>query len=50
MTFQDYFPVWDKLNLNQQNKITAGLITKKIKKGTVNEKGSMFSTGLLLNI
>jgi CRP/FNR family transcriptional regulator len=48
MTFQDYFPVWDKLNLNQQNKITAGLITKKIKKGTVIHNGSMDCTGLLL--
>ena len=48
MAFQDYFPVWDKLNLNQQNKITAGLITKKIKKGTVIHNGSMDCTGLLL--
>lgn len=48
MTFQDYFPVWDQLNPDQQNRILGGLMTRQVKKGTVLHNGSADCTGLLL--
>lgn len=48
MDFQDYFPVWDKLNTAQQNKILGSLIAKTVRRGTVIHNGSMDCTGLLL--
>ncbi|HHU84698.1 MAG TPA: Crp/Fnr family transcriptional regulator [Clostridiales bacterium] len=48
MEFQDYFPIWNKLNINQQNKMLRALHSQKIKKGTVIHNGSMECTGLLL--
>lgn len=48
MDFQDYFPVWDKLNTVQQNKILGSLIAKTVRRGTVIHNGSMDCTGLLL--
>lgn len=48
MTFQEYFPVWDKLNPNQQQRLLGSLITRRVKKGDVIHNGSMHCTGLLL--
>ena len=48
MNFQDYFPVWNKLNANQQNRILGNLITRNVKKGTILHNGSADCTGLLL--
>lgn len=48
MTFQDYFPVWDKLNPDQQSRILGSLMTRNVKKGTILHNGSMDCTGLLL--
>lgn len=48
MIFQDYFPVWDQLNPDQQNRILGGLMTRQVKKGTVLHNGSADCTGLLL--
>lgn len=48
MEFQSYFPIWDKLNKAEQDRITDSLITRKVTKGTVIHNGSMECTGLLL--
>ena len=48
MEFQNYFPIWDKLNKAEQDRITGNLITRKVTKGTVIHNGSMECTGLLL--
>ena len=48
MEFQNYFPVWNKLNAVHQEQILGTLITRAVKKGTVIHNGSMDCTGLLL--
>ena len=48
MDFQDFFPIWSKLSVTQQNKLSGALITKTIAKGTIIHNGSMDCTGLLL--
>lgn len=48
MTFQEYFPIWDQLRPEQQDKILNSLIFKSATKGTVLHNGSMDCTGLLL--
>ena len=48
MEFKSYFPIWDKLNKAEQDRITDSLITRKVTKGTVIHNGSMECTGLLL--
>ena len=48
MEFQSYFPIWDKLNKAEQDRITDNLITRKVTKGTVIHNGSMECTGVLL--
>ncbi len=48
MTFQDYFPIWDQLTPEQQNRILGSLMTRQVKKGTVLHNGSADCTGLLL--
>lgn len=48
MSFEDYFPVWKKLNTTQKNRLLGSLVTRQIKKGTIIHNGSMDCTGLLL--
>lgn len=48
MTFQEHFPVWNKLNPDQQSRILGSLITRTVPKGTVIHDGSMDCTGLLV--
>ena len=48
MDFQDYFPIWNKLSIPQQNKLSGALMTKTIAKGTIIHNGSMDCTGLLV--
>ena len=48
MDFQSCFPIWDKLNTDQQNRILGSLVSHHVKKGTVLHNGSMDCTGLLL--
>lgn len=48
MTFQEYFPIWDQLRPEQQDKILNSLVFKSVTKGTVLHNGSMDCTGLLL--
>ncbi len=48
MEFQNYFPIWNKLNTVQQGQILGTLITRTAKKGTVIHNGSSDCMGLLL--
>lgn len=48
MDFQNFFPIWNKLNNIHQRQILGALITRKVKKGTVIHNGSDDCTGLLL--
>ncbi len=48
MEFENYFPVWNKLNAAQKARILDGLMTRQVKKGTIIHNGSLDCTGLLL--
>ena len=48
MDFQDYFPIWNKLNSDHQKQILDTLTTRTVKKGTVVHNGGNDCTGLLL--
>ena len=48
MDFQNYFPIWNKLNAGQQKKMQDAVITRTVPKGTILHNGSMDCTGLLL--
>lgn len=48
MDFSAYFPIWDKLTLDQQGRISTVSDFKKVKKGTVLHDGSPDCLGMLL--
>lgn len=48
MEFSEYFPIWDRLTPGQKELISAGLVSRTVKKGTVLHDGSADCTGLLL--
>lgn len=48
MDFQDYFPLWTKLNKNQQERIRASLLFREVKKGTMLHDGTLDCAGLFL--
>lgn len=48
MEFTDCFPVWNKLTPEQQNRITAGITSRTVQKGTILHNGDADCTGLLL--
>ena len=48
MTFQDYFPIWDRLDQSQQQRLLNSLAFRDVGKGTVLHNGDMDCTGLLL--
>ena len=48
MDFQDYFPIWNKLSVSQQNKLSGALARKTVTKGTIIHNGGADCTGLLL--
>ena len=48
MEFQNYFPIWNKLNSVHQGQILGTLIAHTAKKGTVIHNGDNDCTGLLL--
>lgn len=48
MEFENYFPIWNKLNQEEQRRIRDSLKTSHVEKGTVIHNGSMDCTGLLL--
>ena len=48
MDFASYFPVWEKLNAGQQQRLLAAAAFRAVKKGTVIHSGSSECTGLIL--
>ena len=48
MTFSDYFPIWGKLNQDQQEMLLGSLMLGTVPKGTILHNGDMDCTGLLL--
>ncbi|MCI8696407.1 Crp/Fnr family transcriptional regulator [uncultured Acetatifactor sp.] len=48
MEFQSCFPIWNRLDTEQQARILGSLVSHRVKKGTVIHNGSMDCTGLLL--
>ncbi len=48
MTFQNYFPIWDKLHPQQQRQLLDALVFRSVQRGTTLHNGSMDCTGLLL--
>ena len=48
MGFEKYFPVWDKMNRDQQEHIRSVSVFMKVKKGTVLHDGSPDCLGMLL--
>ena len=48
MSLANYFPIWNKLTVQQQERITSATEFRKVKKGTVLHNGSLDCLGLLL--
>jgi CRP/FNR family transcriptional regulator len=48
MDFQNYFPIWDKLTKDQQNKLSSAVSFHQVKGGTVLHNGDIDCIGLLL--
>ena len=47
MELKNYFPIWDKLNDEQKNRISACAVLRKIEKGTIIHYGNGDCTGLI---
>lgn len=48
MSFQSYFPIWNKLTVPEQEKILASVAERAVVKGTILHSGEMDCTGLFL--
>ena len=48
MSFSEYFPIWDKLNASQQERILSVSTFQEVKSGTVLHDGSPDCLGMLL--
>ncbi len=48
MDFPEYFPIWDQLNQEQQNRLLGSLITRRVAKGTLLQGESSGCAGLFL--
>ena len=48
MDFSQYFPIWNKLTDDQQQRISQRVVRREVKKGTLLHDGSNECTGLLL--
>lgn len=48
MDFESYFPIWNKLNQEQQRRIRNSLMERTVEKGTIIHNGNMDCTGLIL--
>ena len=48
MSFPEYFPIWNKLNADQQNRILSVTDFQKVKSGTVLHDGSPDCLGMLV--
>ena len=48
MEFSEYFPIWDKMNASQQERLKSVSVFQKVKGGTVLHDGSPECLGMLL--
>ncbi|MGI6256132.1 MAG: Crp/Fnr family transcriptional regulator [Acutalibacter sp.] len=48
MTFQDYFPIWERLTPDQKNRLLSELTMRSVKGGTTLHNGNLDCNGLLL--
>ncbi len=48
MTIQDFFPIWNQLNADQQRRLQNSLSARKVKKGEILHNGDADCAGLLL--
>lgn len=48
MSFQDYFPIWDQLQSQQQQQLLDTISFRTVSKGTILHDGSTVGTGLYL--
>ncbi len=48
MKVSEYFPMWDKLTVPQQNRLSGASMPRSVKKGTVIHNGELDCAGLLL--
>ena len=48
MDFQEFFPIWDKLTANQQERLSSAVTPYQAKKGTILHNGDIDCIGLLL--
>ena len=48
MSFQEYFPIWNKLSAAQQKQLSGAVMEKTVAKGTVIHNGGTDCAGLLL--
>ena len=48
MSFPDYFPIWNKLSADQQNRILSVTDFQKVKSGTILHDGSPDCLGMLV--
>ena len=48
MEFSEYFPVWDNMTPQQQQAVSASLVSRSVEKGTTLHNGGTDCTGLLL--
>lgn len=48
MDFSSYFPIWNQLTSDQQNKLSSGAVLRSVSKDTIIHNGSANCTGLLL--
>ena len=48
MAFQDHFPIWGKLDQDQQERLAGSLLLRTVPKGKILHNGDMDCAGLLL--
>ena len=41
MDFSEYFPIWDKLTPQQQERLSQGAVLRRAKKGAILHNGTM---------
>ena len=48
MDFSQYFPIWSKLSPEHRAQLSAGALSRSVKKGTILHNGSADCAGLIL--
>ncbi|MDO4489750.1 MAG: Crp/Fnr family transcriptional regulator [Lachnospiraceae bacterium] len=48
MDFEEFFPIWDKLTVPQQNTLRARVISRHVTRGTIVHDGNLECTGLII--